>query len=127
MAGGVANIWGNLLGEGAPANDGEATSAPFPNPEWIDTNARFFADRLELGMVRCNTLTDGTCLQSSDGQHLVFYKEDASSIDLDLSGLLAGQPAVAVDALTPFIEIDLGMLNSSNQTWNAPYQSDWIA
>ncbi|MDA0739643.1 MAG: Ig-like domain-containing protein, partial [Nitrospirae bacterium] len=125
MAGGVANIWGNLLGEGAPANDGEATSAPFPNPEWIETNSRFFANRLELGMVRCNTLTDGVCLQSADGQRKLFYKEGASSISLNLSGLSIGQPAVAVDTLAPYVEIDLGLLNPSNQTWNAPYPSDW--
>ena len=33
--------------------------------------------------------------------------------------------AVAVDAKKHYQEIDLGSLNSSNQTWNAPYRSDW--
>ena len=125
MAGGVANIWGNLLGSGAGANDGVATSAPFPNPEWIKTNARFFEDRLEVGIIRCNHLTNGVCLKSSNGQSYLFYKENTSSISLNLSGLSAGKPAIAVDTRKAYQEINLGLLNPSNQTWNAPRNSDW--
>ena len=35
------------------------------------------------------------------------------------------QKAVAVDALRPYREIDLGELRPKNQTWKAPHQSDW--
>lgn len=125
MAGGVANIWGNLKGEGAGANTGEATSAPYPNPEWIKTNAEFFKNRFTNDLLRCNALTDGVCLKRPDDTHYVFYKESASSIRMNLSGMAGSQRAVVVDAKLPYAEIELGMLSPADQIWTAPYPSDW--
>jgi PKD repeat protein len=118
MAGGVANIWGNLL-------SGGDISASYPNPEQIRTYATFFEDRFRKDMFRCNTLTDGVCLQQPDNAHFIFYKEDTDSIQLDLSGMAGVQAAVAVDTKNDYLEINLGTLNVSDQTWNAPYTSDW--
>jgi hypothetical protein len=124
MAGGVANIWGNLVG--APeANATLTTSAPYPNPEMIQTYARFFAERFWADMVRCNELTDGVCLMRPTQAHYVFYFEDAASINLDLSGMAGAITAVAVDTRLPYQEIELGALPPERQTWNAPYISDW--
>ena len=124
MAGGVANIWGDLTGDDG-ANDGTATSASFPNPEWIKTYAVFFKDRFHQNLVRCNSLTDGVCLQQPDNRTFLMYKENASSIVLYLSDMEGAQAAVAIDTKLSYQEVSLGSLNPSNQTWQAPYTSDW--
>lgn len=116
MAGGVANIWGNLL---------SGASAPYPNKDHLETCARFFADRFRTDLTRANSLTDGVCLKSPGNQHYLFYRQDASSIRLDLAGMSGAQPAIAVDAKKAYAEINIGSLNASNQTWTAPYASDW--
>lgn len=124
MAGGVANIWGNLVGA-AGANDGSTTSAPYPNPAWIKTYSRFFDQRFLPGMVRCNELTDGVCLGQPAMNAFVFYKENTAAIDLDLSNLPWPLTAVAVDAKKAYSELPLGPLDPAFQVWTAPYASDW--
>ncbi|MBK8905311.1 MAG: DUF5060 domain-containing protein [Anaerolineaceae bacterium] len=124
MAGGVANIWGNLLG--APqANDSLTTSAPYPNPEMIKTYATFFANRFWEDMIRCNGLTNGVCLMRQSRPAYIFYAEDTAVVEMDLSQMESGQTAVAVDTLLPYAEIELGLLSPENHTWEAPYPSDW--
>jgi hypothetical protein len=125
MAGGVANIWGNLIGASG-ANDGSDTSAPYPKPEWIKTYALFFESRFTGHEIRCNNLTDGFCLKHSDKAHFIFYKEDAALIQIDLSSMHSSQQAIAVDTKQPYKEIELGTLTPTNQTWTAPYISDWV-
>lgn len=124
MAGGVANIWGNLLTDDS-ANDGTGTSLPYPNPEWIKTYSLFFAGRFFLDMERCNSLTNGVCLTRPNQADFLFYRENTTSIRLDLSGMRGSQVAVVVDAKRPYQEISLGTLSAQNQTWTAPYASDW--
>jgi hypothetical protein len=124
MAGGVANIWGNLIGA-AGANDGTTSSAPYPNPEWIKTYARFFEHRFLPGMVRCNELTDGVCLWQPAAGALLFYKENTTALNLDLSFLVGPQTAVAVDTRLPYAELTLDLLPPGSQVWRAPYASDW--
>ena len=55
----------------------------------------------------------------------VFYREDATSIRMDLSKMPDAQPAIAVDALKPYREIELDALSPKEHVWKAPYQSDW--
>jgi hypothetical protein len=119
MAGGVANIWGYLIG--SPGHH----SIAYPNPEQIKTWAGFFNDRFQNNMQRANQLTDGWCLKHADNQKYIFYKEDASSISLNLSEMNGSQPAVAVDTKSSYQEIVQGNLSAGDQVWNAPYQSDW--
>jgi len=124
MAGGVANIWGNL--EGAAAFPGEEmTSRPYPDPAVTLTYRRFFQDRFWHDMVRCNELTEGVCLMRPDRRHHLFYREDTDSLVLDLSAMDGAQPAVAVDTRLPYREIALGELSAERHTWTAPYASDW--
>jgi hypothetical protein len=122
LAGGVANIWGYL----SPSAD-EGGSQPYPNRQQIQTWARFFEHRFVRGMQRASHLTDGfaLCSTHTGGSVLVVYKEDATSIGLDLSGMKSGLRAVAVDTKKPYAEIGIGTLKSESQTWKAPYQSDW--
>ncbi|KAA3657425.1 MAG: DUF5060 domain-containing protein [Chloroflexi bacterium] len=124
LAGGVANIWGNIsIDKGA--NGGESISEPFPNPEQVKTYALFFENRFWVDMVRCNELTDGYCLMRPTNAHYVFYAEDADSVQMDLTGMLEGETAVAIDTRLAYEEISLGELNPEDQIWTAPYQSDW--
>ncbi|MFQ5652008.1 MAG: choice-of-anchor D domain-containing protein, partial [bacterium] len=125
MAGGVANIWGNLLGANAAANMGLAASAPFPNPEWVKTNSEFFKSRFLFDLVVDNLITDGVCLKDPANTHFLFYKESATTIGLNLSGMSGAQPAIAVDTKLPYAEINIGPLNAADQTWQPPYASDW--
>jgi hypothetical protein len=124
MAGGVANIWGNLLNNNG-ANDGSATSLPFPNPEWIRTYADFIDAYFFADMERCNELTNGVCLKRPNQNDYLFYREDTTSVRLDLRGMTGQQTAVAVDTASANTRIQLGQLTPIDQTWNAPYLSDW--
>ena len=121
MAGGVANIWGNLTG-GGTHSDG---SAPYPKPEWIKTYAQFFEWRFFADMTRCHEMSDALCLKRPLNSHFLFYKEDTSSIDMDLSEMREPQRVVALDAKRPYAEIDLGRFQPAKQSWSAPCPSDW--
>ena len=127
MAGGVANIWGNMLPASKYDDAGRSivTSAPYPNPEWIKTNSLFFKDRFVEDLVRCNSLTDGVCLKRPNEKFYIFYKEGTSSISMNLSKMVGSREAIAVDTKKPFKEIAIGTLSPKNQNWTAPYRSDW--
>jgi hypothetical protein len=121
MAGGVANIWGNLVG-----STHEEGSAPYPNPEWIKTYSTFFEHRFSIDLQRCNDLTNGVCLQRPTNSHYIFYRENTDTIRMNLSALVGTQPAIAVDAKKAYVEIPLDAFKSGDQTWTAPYVSDWV-
>ncbi len=126
LAGGVANIWGNVVdpntGKNAYLN---GPSFPYPAAALIKTYAEFFKQRFLQAMVRDNEITDGVCLRHPARTHYVFYKENTKSIHMNLSKMNDVQPAVAVDTKKPYAELILGDLRREDQTWSAPYQSDW--
>ena len=126
LAGGVANIWGNLLDVASP-DDG---SGVFPNPEWIKTYSMFFSDdsRFSAVIAPANSLTAGTnahALATPTRDNIVIYAEDTDSVQLNLAGLDARIYAVAVDTKSPYAEIVIGWLEPVDQVWNAPGLSDW--
>ena len=125
LAGGSANIWANLTKpDGSYTKGGQSHS--YPNAEQLKTYSAFFFDnhRFRKDLQRDNDRTDGYCLR--DGQtHYIFYKENTSSIEMDLSGMSGPQSAVAVDATKKYREIDIGPLKPGSHTWNAPHNSDW--
>jgi hypothetical protein len=123
MAGGVANIWGRIEREWA-INDGQQPSKAYDNKEQLKTYSRFFAGRFLRDMVRDNTITDGRALRNGS-THYIFHKENTASVRLDLSGMTIARPAIAVDAKAPYREITIGPLEPRDQTWRAPYHSDW--
>lgn len=120
MAGGVANIWGNLT-NGGTASLG---SAVYPNSDQIKTYSLFFENRFKKDMI---AFSSGTIyrLERPTNSDYIFYQDSTSSIQMDLSSMMRPQTAVAVDAKLPYAEIPLGTLNPALQTWNAPYESDW--
>lgn len=124
MAGGVANIWGNLQGND-DINEGIVPSLPYENAHQIKTYALFFDYRFLNAMERCNDLTDGYCLRVAAANQYIFYKEDTDNIQLDLSGATANVNAVAVDTKLSYAEIDLGQFSPGVHNWQAPYVSDW--
>ena len=128
ITGGVANIWGNLLPDGARRKD-DPGSAPYPNKAHIKTYATFFNDhkRFRRGMhpaPHLGTDADTRVLALGHTQY-VFYRENATSMRLDLSEMTAAQVAIAVDAKEVYAEIRLGTLAPGKHLWQAPYRSDW--
>lgn len=152
MAGGVANIWGNLLGSG---NDGG--SLPYDNHErgtiqevdftvdikaQIKTYSRFwFAEkRFSSDLLIDNQLTDNkigveflldeivpisVCLRDDGYQRYVFYSEQTRQIRVDLTGSDTPLLAVAVDTRLPYKEINVGPLDPNEHVWEAPHPSHW--
>ena len=120
MAGGAANIWGNLLNPHP-----FSISNPYPNKHQILTWSRFWKDRFRKELVRDSSLTDGVCLKVP-GRILVFYKEDTDSIKMDLSELQGPIEAIAVDTCRDYKEIAFGSLKAGReQVFKAPIRSDW--
>jgi hypothetical protein len=135
MAGGVANIWGNLL----PHSENDLGSRPYNNgaegiigdrtftvdiKHQIKTYARFFEHRFLKAM---QTFYDGPELRLMvpGGAHAIVYREDTELVRLDLKRLKGPQPVVAVDTKEPYAEIKVGTLEPGEHTWEAPYRSDW--
>ena len=122
MAGGVGGWFGffdrDLPTLGKPV---------YPRTYQLRTAAEFWDDRERflLGMQPANDLTDGLGLGLKAGTHFVFYKEDAETVRVDLSGAPRPLPAVAVDTRIPYREVDLGLLEYDRQTIRLPYGSDW--
>ena len=127
MAGGVANIWGNLLSSTTNNMvDGNLFgSEPFSKPEWIKTYSTFFENRFLKDMIADTNITDGVSLIALSSSNLLFYKEDAVSINMNLTNILYLKYAVAVDTKLPYSEIEIDTLKKGFQTWEAPYNSDW--
>ena len=124
MAGGVANIWGNLVTDPG-VRTAEGVSAPYPNFQQIRTYASFFEHRFRVDLVRDRSISSARVLRVPGHQRLLIYQEDAAAITLDLSGMKRPRRAVAVDTQLPYKEIDLGTLDPKRQVWKAPYRSDW--
>ncbi|MEM7798718.1 MAG: DUF5060 domain-containing protein, partial [Chloroflexota bacterium] len=120
MAGGIANIWGNMqFDEGGSYQEG---SRVYPNGTEIKAYADFINPRFNAGMIRCNQLTDGNCLAASSS-HFLFYKENTSAISLDLSGIPVELPYLALNTVTG--QEYSGSFQAGQYTWTAPSQSDW--
>ncbi|MHC4441839.1 MAG: DUF5060 domain-containing protein [Planctomycetota bacterium] len=126
LAGGAANIWGHLTKPtdhllSTPQSD---ASAPYPNKDQLLTYSRFWKNRFKKEMVRDNKITDGLCLRVVNSFY-IFYKEDASQIQMDLSKMKAPQKAIAVDTKKPYQEIPLITYQPGKQLFKAPHKSDW--
>ncbi|MCD6394409.1 MAG: DUF5060 domain-containing protein [Planctomycetes bacterium] len=120
LAGGMGSWWGFYrLGVA------ESPLPPYPNPEQLVTVNQFWAERFLLDMARANNLTDGYCLKTTANDNYIFYKENTTSIQINLSDAAAALPAIAVDTKLDYVEINVGALDPVSQTWTAPYVSDW--
>lgn len=116
MAGGLGSHWGVHP---------NYSPGPYPNPEQLEAHRRFWQNRFLLDMAPANDLSDGYVLKDPANKHYVFYKENSTSIRMDLSEMDGNQPAIAIDTRLAYNEIDIGTLSAGEETWNAPYESDW--
>jgi hypothetical protein len=121
----LSMLWRMGMAEGAGAIWGSRNSGLYPNPEYFATAGTFFDKYFRFDMSATETLSDGIGMQAASNEHYVFYKQNASSIQVDLSGMNGQQPAVAVDTRAPYQEVGLGTLNATNQTISLPHSSDW--
>lgn len=98
----------------------------YPNPEQVKTFFTFWNenDRLLPDMQRAANPGNGYCLTTSGGTHAVFYTENTSSMEMDLSEYRGTLFAVAVDVKRDYEEIPL-TVEKADMTWNAPHSSDW--
>lgn len=117
IAGGFGGFWGFF-------SDG---THPYPNPEQLETHGNFWhgRNRFLLDMERANELSDGYVLADPSRQHFAIYREAANSIQIDLSSASSALPAVAVDTVGEYLEIDLGTLAPALQSVILPHNSDW--
>ncbi|MEM9774589.1 MAG: DUF5060 domain-containing protein [Chloroflexota bacterium] len=121
MAGGVANIWGNMqFDEGGSYQNG---SREYPNRNELNVYSDFMNSRFHDGLDRCNHLTNGYCLKNGNNTQFIFYRENASSISLNLGSMSGSQAFVAINTKTG--QQVTGTFQPGQQTWNAPGSSDW--
>lgn len=125
MAGGVANIWGNLAYAPGTVPENYRQSAPYQHPEWIATWNQFFKNRFTLDLIHDNLITDGVCLRDPNHQTYLIYKENTDTVSLDLSQIKTPFKAIAVDTKKAYQEIEIESRSNALQNWQAPYVSDW--
>jgi len=130
MAGGMGGFFGHFstrFNEYGPFRpDGPCGYNPDSLKRAFRTHRTFWRGRFLLDMEPRDDLTDGHCLASRGNEHYVFYKEQASSVDIDLSDAPGPLPAIAIDTTVDYKEIPLGDLAAAAQTWTAPHESDWV-
>ena len=129
MAGGMGGFFGHFstrFNDYGPFNpDGPCGYHPDSLKRAFRTHREFWRGRFLLDMQPESDLTDGYCLASEDGKQCIFYKEQAASVRLDLSGADGALPAIAVDTKAEYQEVPLGKLPAAAYIWNAPHESDW--
>jgi len=82
--------------------------------------------RFLSGMEYCDDLSPDSKSICERGESYVFYRENASSLRFDISGLeTASAKAVALDAKSGQFH-DLGEFSRSRTTWSAPESSTWV-
>ena len=155
MAGGVGNIWGNLLPE-----DDHSGSRPYDNKaagsvqdvrdfevdvkNEIQTWRDFWyaENRFRSDYVRANELTNnepGTdmwdtsptgnpisvALRSPENTRFIFYREGASDVRMDLRKMAGPQPAIAVNTRTSE-SVDLGVFEPQvYDAYDLSDEGDW--
>jgi len=129
IAGGIANIWGNLTSSGnrydSGINEGDRPSAAFPNADELRTYRAFVDRYFELGLRNCDGEADAACQRRANGTSRNLYKEDTNSINVDLSGASGSRQVIAVDTRRAWAPLDLGSIAAGNVQISLPYVSDW--
>ena len=101
---------------------------PYPNPEQLRTHRSFWDKRQHqlLSMEQANNLSNGVCLKSNDNTLFILYRENASSIKMDLSSMNGSQNVIFVDCKKSYNGINKGSYSPGNHTLNLSYSSDWL-
>jgi len=115
MAGGIGSWWGWYWD---PPQE-------LPTPAQMRTHRTFWEKHMRFAYVRDNELSNGFVLKSRSNEHFIVYKENTGVITLDMSNINGGLPVIAVDAKLEYQSIVVDTWGAGNQTWLAPYVSDW--
>ncbi len=115
LGGGAGAIWGILWGNGDP----------YPRPQELGTHGQFWKGRFLSEMEPTSRSAGSYTISTRGGTHFVLYREDASTLRLDLTRMEGAKPAVAVDTRRPYAEIPIGTLDPGDHLWRAPHRSDW--
>jgi len=126
LAGGVANIWGNLLPDSDHGGSRSYTAGTIHIKLQIKTYADFFHKRFLVDMETFKTEDPVVLsLRTADMKNMIYYQEDTDVVRLDITGLSEALSAIAVDTRKEYKEIEIGDIDDSITRWEAPYVSDW--
>ncbi|MEM7217560.1 MAG: DUF5060 domain-containing protein [Pseudomonadota bacterium] len=129
IAGGIANIWGNLTTDNVTEDDGinEAfrPSLSFPNVAGLLTYALYFERRFDRDMIACDAGAT-YCVRRANNAARTLYQEDTRSLALNLAGHAGSLEAIAVDTKRAYAEVNLGTLSADTTSLTLPYESDWV-
>ncbi len=125
MAGGIANIWGNLLPE---SNNGGSQSYNVDTihiKDQIKTYSRFFNNRFskDLEVIEIVHSPELRCLLSADHHKIILYQEDTDQISFIGLNISKTLPMIAIDTKLSYREISIQA--NDEGVWEAPYTSDW--
>lgn len=120
-------IWYMLLSGGMGGWFGFYANSeyPYPKPEQLRTTRYFFENHSFLNMKPANNLTNGYALRSPKHKRFLFYRENCSSIKVNLNSMIGAQEAVAIDTKKEYQEILLNSLYPQEHNIILPYKSDW--
>lgn len=122
MAGGAGSIWGHYPDDNCSASN----PGNYPNPEQLRTHRQFWENRFLSSLEPVNNISDGHVLKNYDNTHFVVYKENTSSININIAGKSSPLPVVAIDCKASYTEIDYGSLKPGNHKISLPHHSDWV-
>lgn len=129
LAGGVANIWGNLTSDGSTydtlINEGVRPSSSFPNADELRTYRTFMDNYFQAGMQNCDGEADAACQRNSNNSARHLYKQDTNSISVDLSAHTGSRAVTAVDTRRAWAPVGLSEAAGGNVQISLPYVSDW--
>ncbi|MFW5658300.1 MAG: DUF5060 domain-containing protein [Bacteroidota bacterium] len=126
MAGGVANIWGNLEKKNAFSNMNY--SAPYPNRRLIKTYFTFFFDknRFLKDMKPYKKITDnGIALADSKTEHVIILTGETNTLYLWLDNYNGSKSMKVVDTRLPYNELAITYPGKTNNQIVFPYKSVW--
>jgi hypothetical protein len=117
MANGVSAIFGQ-------GRDGRGATPEYREPEVWRTLHEFWEERFAFPLAIQHDPADGFVLADGDERQVV-YQVDTDSIDVVIAPGRDGVPVVAVDARSPYHEVDMGTLGAGRHTVTLPSRSDW--
>jgi hypothetical protein len=117
----------SIAGVGAVYGEKSDGSYPAADEARFRVHQRFWSTRHVSPRVQVAKLTSEYAMRSSDADRYVVYQENTGTVSLPLAGLASAKTAVAIDADSEtYTEVSLGRLTPGDQTWDAPYASDWV-
>ena len=123
MAGGVANIWGNLLPTDIAEGSRPYNIDTINIKDQIRTYASFINPRFKKDM-HPEKRGEIMVLQTSDGKKILLLHENTREVNYDIVSHDESLPAIAINTKGEYQEINIGDIQGELK-WTEPYKSDW--